>query len=396
MDFLFPYSETKLKPHLKMAVQRLQIHNNKKTTALKIQKREVAPLLRENKDEKARIRAEHIIREDFHIEGLEILELSLELIHERIKQVSTSKECPPDLKEAVSSVIWATNIVDIVELKEVSNQLTKKFGTKFAEAALKNENGEVNARLYHKLTYRPPSKKLVRNYLVEIAKTYDVEWEPSSEYYVDEDFPFGSPVGSSIPMAPGSQLAGAYSRNAPSSNLEPPVPSSNSTITTSNQPAPLNNVAPHLQLNEAELAEYQQFLNNQRGNSTANPVPGSVPLSRRGPDNEDDGGASVAYIYDHEVPVVEAQVIEGTVVSIHDPVESPKANSGFFVAPANPSAARAPSATPSPPPAALPAAPVNSNASNTPAPPAETIAPAAIDPLESLQARLAALNRRTP
>ncbi len=77
-------------------------------------------------------------------------------------------------------------------------------------------------------------------------------------------------------------------------------------------------------------------------------------------------------------------------------VESPKANSGFFIAPVNPATARAPSATPSPPPAALPAAPVNNNASDTPAPPAETTAPAAIDPLESLQARLAALNRRTP
>jgi vacuolar protein sorting-associated protein IST1 len=181
MDFLFPYNETKIKPYLKMAVQRIQVHKNKKATAVKIQKKEVATILAEGKDEKAKIRAEHIIREDFTIEGLELLELNLELIHERIKQITTSKECPPDMKEAVSSVIWAANYVDVPELKDISSQLTKKFGSKFAEAAQKNENNEVNIRLSQKLTYKPPSKLLVRNYLEAIAKVYDVEWKPREE-----------------------------------------------------------------------------------------------------------------------------------------------------------------------------------------------------------------------
>jgi hypothetical protein len=269
MDFMFPYSESKLKPYLKMAVQRIQIHNNKKTTAVKIQKKEVAQLLADGKDEKAKIRAEHIIRDDFTIEGLELLELNLELIHERIKQISTCKECPADMREAVSSVIWAQNHVDVTELKDIASQLTKKFGSKFADAAMRNEHNEVNIRLSQKLTYRPPSKMLVRKYLEEIAKVYDVEWQPVAADFEEEHAPFASPSGSSIPMAPGSGLTNAYSR--------PPGGGGGGTAVPEQNP-----VAPHLRLNEAEIEEYQQFVRNQSaGRAAFNPtVPPPADPSR--------------------------------------------------------------------------------------------------------------------
>lgn len=381
MDFLFPYSETKLKPYLKMAVQRIQIHNNKKTTAVKIQKKEVAQLLREGKDDKARIRAEHIIREDFNIEGLEILELILELIHERIKQISSAKECPPDLKEAVSSAIWASKVVDIPELKEVSSQLSKKFGSKFAEAASKNENNEVNIRLLQKLSYRPPSKKLVRNYLTEIAKTYEVKWEPSPDDFENEHLPYGSPDCLSVPMAPGSQLAGAYSVGLES---EAPV-------------AGFNSVAPHLRLNEAELVEYQQFLDNQVGSRSASaPIPyapPSFPSANISQNNNNQGHAAVGYaVSDHEdFPIVEAHLVtQGTLIhqeqsnpSAPNIPSSPGSSSNHIPNNSNNNNLRT-GGTPSPPPTSTPAASANNvTASNNDN-----------NSLDALQARLNALHRR--
>lgn len=162
-----------------MAVQRIQIASNKKSIAVKHQKREIAQLLADHKDEKARIKVEHIIREDFLIEAYEMLELLLELIHERIKQITTSETVPPDLKEAVCSLIWAASNVDISEFAEIKKQLSKKYGSEFAKAAETNEAGCVNARLFQKLSYKPPSTKLVMGYLVEIAKGYQVEWDPT-------------------------------------------------------------------------------------------------------------------------------------------------------------------------------------------------------------------------
>lgn len=54
---------------------------NKKTTALKLQKREIAKLLEDGKEEKARIKVEGVIRDDFTIEALDILEMLCDLVH---------------------------------------------------------------------------------------------------------------------------------------------------------------------------------------------------------------------------------------------------------------------------------------------------------------------------
>ena len=74
---------------------------------MKRQKKDIAVLLRENKEEKARIRTEAIIREDFKLEALDILSLLCELLHERMGLLVSMKQCPPDMVESVSTLIWA-------------------------------------------------------------------------------------------------------------------------------------------------------------------------------------------------------------------------------------------------------------------------------------------------
>jgi vacuolar protein sorting-associated protein IST1 len=121
-----------------MANSRIQLTNNKKSAAVKHKKREIATLLGEKKDEKARIKVEHVIREDFLIEAYELLELLCELVFERVKYIASCKECPPDLVEAVSSLIWAATRVEIAEMEQIKKQLIKKFGSKFASDAENN------------------------------------------------------------------------------------------------------------------------------------------------------------------------------------------------------------------------------------------------------------------
>jgi vacuolar protein sorting-associated protein IST1 len=161
-----------------MGVQRIQIANNKKLTSVKHQKKEVATLLGEKKDEKARIRVEHIIRDDFLIEAYEMIELLCELLHERIRQVTTGKQCPDDLKETIYSLVWAASNCEITELQEVKKHLVRKYGAEFFKVVEENPAEVVNMRLFNKLSYRPPGRLLVNRYLVEIADVYKVEWEP--------------------------------------------------------------------------------------------------------------------------------------------------------------------------------------------------------------------------
>lgn len=56
-----------------MAIQRIKINSNKKSSIVKIHKREIAGLLSENKEENARIKAEAVIRDDFIIESYKII-----------------------------------------------------------------------------------------------------------------------------------------------------------------------------------------------------------------------------------------------------------------------------------------------------------------------------------
>ncbi|KAH8056663.1 hypothetical protein JL721_9945 [Aureococcus anophagefferens] len=208
----------KLKPHLKMAENRLSILNSKKTNLIKTQKRDIAALLRDGKEEKARIRVEHLIRLDFTIEAYELVGLLCELLHERCALVASEKECPPDMREALCTLIWASRRCEVPELKEVAIQLELKYGEAFAEAARTNACECVNARVVHKLGVAPPSAHLVVEYLKAIAAEHGVDWAEPDLGVAPGDLAamaMPGPSGFSVPVAPGSNLAGAYGAAAP-------------------------------------------------------------------------------------------------------------------------------------------------------------------------------------
>lgn len=209
-----PFDVNKLKPFLKMAVQRIQIATNKKTAAVKMAQREVANLLAQQKDEKAAIKVEAIIREDATIEAYGILELICDLLHERARLIAAEKECPEDLKSAVHTLIWATNRADITELHEVKKQFVKKFGQEWVERAEKDEDRLVNERVSHKLSIRPPSAQIVEKYLREIAQQHNIEWTPNERADLTEGqkafSAMPAPTGNSVGMAPASGFSHLY------------------------------------------------------------------------------------------------------------------------------------------------------------------------------------------
>lgn len=99
-----------------------------------------------------------------------------DLLHERVKHLANSETCPPDLLEAVATVLWASSRVDISELEDARKQFIKKYGKEFYEACKENSNEKVNTRVLHRLNILPPEPLLVRRYLIEIAAQYNVQW----------------------------------------------------------------------------------------------------------------------------------------------------------------------------------------------------------------------------
>lgn len=201
MSLFGGYKATKLKPQLKMAVTRFTIASNKKSALMKQQIREIAKLLAEDppKEEKARIKAEALIRDDNTVEAYEILQLHCELLAERINLITQSKVCPADMLSTVSTVIWASTIVDIPELIEIRKQFRYKYGKEFDEDCMQNVGGVLNERVTSKLSVQPPSAYLVQTYLEKISDEHEVGWKPTVSLKAEDIAqPMAAPTGYSV------------------------------------------------------------------------------------------------------------------------------------------------------------------------------------------------------
>ncbi|RPB10946.1 DUF292-domain-containing protein [Morchella conica CCBAS932] len=166
---------TKLKVALKLSVSRLRMVQQRETALAKVNRRQMAQLLEQGKEESARIRVENIIRQDISVELMEILELYCELLLARV-QLMEAKECDPGLEEAIKSIIYAAPRTEIKELHQARQLLVEKYGKEFALAAIENTDNKVGDRVLKKLRVEPPSETLVTLYLKEIARTYNIAW----------------------------------------------------------------------------------------------------------------------------------------------------------------------------------------------------------------------------
>ncbi|XP_058835726.1 IST1 homolog isoform X2 [Topomyia yanbarensis] len=172
---------TKLKTNLRLAVNRLKLLEKKKTELAQKARKEIADYLVAGKPERAKIRVEHIIREDYLVEAMEIVEMYCDLILARFGLVTQMKEIDEGIEEAVSSIVWVAPRLqaDVQELKICADVFTIKYGKQWAEsvrAAVPPH--KVSDKLMHKMAIQAPPKLLVEKYLIEIAKIFNVDYEP--------------------------------------------------------------------------------------------------------------------------------------------------------------------------------------------------------------------------
>ncbi|XP_036297046.1 IST1 homolog isoform X6 [Pipistrellus kuhlii] len=101
------FKADRLRVNLQLVVNRLKLLERKKTEQAQKARKEIADYLAAGKDERARIRVEHIIREDYLVEAMEILELHCGLLLARFGLIQATKELDSGLAESVSTLIWA-------------------------------------------------------------------------------------------------------------------------------------------------------------------------------------------------------------------------------------------------------------------------------------------------
>ncbi|KAF4377169.1 hypothetical protein CsatB_006612 [Cannabis sativa] len=203
------FKAAKCKTLLKLTIPRIKLLRNRREMQLKQMRRDIAKLLETGQEATARIRVEHIIREENMMAAQEILELFCELISVRLPIIESQRECPLDLKEAISSVIFAApRCADLPELLQVQIAFASKYGREFVAAAteLMPDCG-VNRQLIELLSVRAPSPDKKLKLLKEIADEHEVDWDPASsesEFFKTHEDLLNGPAqfvsGSKVPL----------------------------------------------------------------------------------------------------------------------------------------------------------------------------------------------------
>ncbi|CAG7900479.1 unnamed protein product [Brassica rapa] len=181
------FKPAKCKTALQMANSRLKILKNKKEIQIKQLRRELAQLLEAGNTPTARIRVEHVVREEKTVAAYELIGIYCELIVVRLGVIESQKNCPIDLKEAVASVLFASQrLSDVPELSEIVKQFTTKYGKDFATSAIElRPDSGVSRLLVDKLSVKAPDGPTKVKILTEIAEEHNVVWEAQS--FVEPD-----------------------------------------------------------------------------------------------------------------------------------------------------------------------------------------------------------------
>ncbi|KAH6826787.1 Regulator of Vps4 activity in the MVB pathway protein [Perilla frutescens var. hirtella] len=85
------FNPSKCKTSLRLAASRLKLLRNKKEAQVKQMRREISVLLESGQDQTARIRVEHVIREEKMMAAFDLIEIYCELIVARLPIIESQK-----------------------------------------------------------------------------------------------------------------------------------------------------------------------------------------------------------------------------------------------------------------------------------------------------------------
>jgi len=173
------YKSERLSTNLKLCQGRLKLLQKKKTELATKSRKEIANYIADGKVDRARIRVEHIIREDYLVEAMDIIESYCDLLDARRGLIDSTEVVDEGLSIPIATLFWVESrmVGDVPELKVVCDQLARKYGKEFALQNKNNALNLVNPKIVIKLGVTAPPDYLVESYLEEIAKSYNVPFE---------------------------------------------------------------------------------------------------------------------------------------------------------------------------------------------------------------------------
>lgn len=179
----------KLKTNLNLIMHRLKLVEKKKMELNQKARKTIGDFLHAGKVDRAKIRVEQIIREDYLVEAMDLVESYCDFLLSRFGQLQASEVVDEGLATAVSSLIWVNPYFenDVPELKVIADQLGRKYGKPYVLAVKDNQLKTVNEILMKKMSVQVPPKVLVEKYLVEIAKDQKIDYKPDPHILKEQE-----------------------------------------------------------------------------------------------------------------------------------------------------------------------------------------------------------------
>ncbi|XP_057478955.1 uncharacterized protein LOC130766268 [Actinidia eriantha] len=170
------FKPSRLNPLVNLAISRLAVLRKQRQARCSLARVDVVQLLNVDHHDRALIRVEQVIKEENMLDVFVMMEGYCHLLAERNNLIEQEKVCPEELKEAVSSLLYAaTRCGGFPELQEMREIFTSRFGKEFVARAteLRNNCG-VNPKMIQKLSTRQPSLENRMKVLEEIASENNI------------------------------------------------------------------------------------------------------------------------------------------------------------------------------------------------------------------------------
>ncbi|KAM3363204.1 IST1-like protein [Capsicum galapagoense] len=203
-----------------LAISRISILKNQHQVRCSLARSDVSQLLHLGRHEDALHRVELVIKEQNTVDALAMMEKYCHLLIEKRVLIKTKGECPEELAEAISSLIFAASRWgEFPELHEVREIFTSRYGNEFAAQCVELRNNcSVQPKMIPKLSKRHTGSGKRRDMLNDIAAdcgiTLCVEDETSQ---ISQSTP---EVNSENECAEGEEVSEQDTNGAPVIKLE--------------------------------------------------------------------------------------------------------------------------------------------------------------------------------
>ncbi|KAI3516758.1 hypothetical protein L1887_15769 [Cichorium endivia] len=166
------FKTSKLKTTLNLAICRLSLLKNHRLARFTIARSDVIQLLRLNHHQQALIRVEQVIKDQNMLDVYDMIHGYCDLLIQRINLIDKANDCPGELKEVVSDLLYAApRCGEFPELQEIRAILTTRFGKEFANCAIElRRNCGVSQTMIQNLSPRQSILECRMKMLTGIAK----------------------------------------------------------------------------------------------------------------------------------------------------------------------------------------------------------------------------------